>query len=67
VSFKPNEPRALKFFHIRIAKQKINQEKLKWKNWTRSSERLNDKLNGISKQDKQAKGKAIKDDTQKRT
>jgi len=42
------------------------QEKLKWKNRTTSNERLNDKLNGISKQDKQEKGKAIKDGTQKR-
>jgi len=53
-------------FHIRITKQK-NQEQLKWKNWTTSSDRIKWTNSIISKKDKQEKGKSTKDSTQRRT
>jgi len=56
------EIRSLTVFHIRIKKQKINKSS---NGRIGQHQGLNDKLNGIRKQDKQEKGKAIKDSTQK--
>jgi len=66
VSFKPNEPRSLTVFHIRITKQKIKKS---------SNGRIGQhqviEINGQTqlnnKKDKQEKGKSTKDSTQRRT